>query len=182
MRDNNLVLTNVPVPKSEKWEKRPEQASGRFMRLKEFLSNLIPHFIHDVTFSIYDTFYTKRLEKKEGGPHLSVYARLQQDREMYDMAEALIKKVNHEVKAKGGKLVVVAVPSIRQFIRSNKDAPYQLKVESICKDSDIPYLDLAPYFKKTFFRTYYRKLAHWNARGNKVAAKAIYSYLRKFLE
>jgi hypothetical protein len=179
LEGKKLRLTNVPVPKDAQVRKPTVPSAGRYAGIKRFLTNLIPHSIHDIAFRLYDTFYTKRRARASGGRPLSTFERLKQDNGMYDTAKALLKQLNKEVSERGGELLVVAIPQRSEFTRENKDIPYQLAVEGICSDLDIPYLDLVPALKKAFFRTYYRKLAHWNDYGHKVASDAIYEFLRK---
>lgn len=99
--------------------------------------------------------------------------------EAYRLTKRIIRELRDIVVKRGGDFIIIAIPSKQQFMRNSNYIPYQWEVEKMCKDLAIDYFDLAPYFKKSFFRTYYRNEGHWNEFGNKVAAKAIYNYLKK---
>jgi lysophospholipase L1-like esterase len=176
LQDERLVLTNVPVPKDKGWQQR-KSLKNQVPSLK-IRSKYLPaksHFIHDVGIRIKSFIRKNRqsanwiLEPKE--PKLG--------KREYELTKRLVRELRGVVSKRGGELVVVAIPSKRQFISNYSYTPYQIEVEKICKNLNIDYLDLAPYFRNALLRTYYRKGGHWNKHGNKVVAKALEEYLRK---
>jgi len=57
-------------------------------------------------------------------------------------------------------------------------SPYQNQVIEFCEEIGISCIDLAPDFKQTWRRAYYRyEGGHWNSYGNQIAAESIYNFL-----
>ena len=167
---NNIVLTNIPVPENNIWYDN-NNIKVRSSSLKEYLNYLghmifKSHFINDLYF---------RLRKKMD---MSDQNELNEKDERYILTKLIIKELQSEVTKRKGRLLVIAIPSKREFIKNNTYGPYQSNVQGICNSLNIDYLDLAPYFKKVSFRTYYREGEHWNKYGHKIAALAIYDYLK----
>ncbi|MBN1913928.1 MAG: SGNH/GDSL hydrolase family protein, partial [Candidatus Omnitrophica bacterium] len=172
--NNKLVLTNIPVPKAKEWEKG-DSADSKKPSLSDRVKWLIlqSHFVHDISFRIINSkfFKTGRIMRKntqegDGGVFIT---------------KQILKELRDDAIERNGKLLVIAIPSKEQILQKGHGghAPYQLKLEEICKSLDIDYMDLAPDFKKAFFRTYYRLGMHWNNYGNRVAANAIYNCIKK---
>jgi lysophospholipase L1-like esterase len=166
---DELVLTGVPVPRTEDWS-RPQPVDSVPPTWREVLKNLLmrSHFLHDVYFryGLFVCSYGQDTqvpgEKKD--EDLTLTARL-------------LAELKKEVEGRGAKLLVVFIASKREIERLDNSAPYQAGMVAICRQRGIDCLDLAPAFGNTWYRTYYRFGGHWNARGNQVAAEAIGAYL-----
>lgn len=172
LRDGELVLTGVPVPKEDKWDKRTRYEYPA-PSLKERLAFLIvkSYFIHDICF---------RLNNLEADEISKMNSKALMDKEANEssiLTNGIIKQLRDDVIERKGHLIVIAIPSLRQFLRDKNYTPYQQNLEEICRQWGIEYLDLFPYFKRNILRSYYRRAMHWNERGHKIAAEAIYSYL-----
>jgi len=87
--------------------------------------------------------------------------------------------LKRESKEREAKFVVVFIPSKREIEKLDVSLPYQIEIAELCQRLGIEYLNLAPHFKKTWYRTYFRQGMHWNARGNKIATEALYEYLTR---
>lgn len=169
--DDELILTGVPVPKLEEWDDPPRPELESFSwpgRLKRGLSH--SHFLHDLIFR-YELARSPRLAGRSmltdpAGEDLGVTARL-------------LRELEDAVERRGAKLIVVFIPSIGEIEHLNEFTPYQSRIAELTETLGIQHLDLAPSFEGTWQRTYYRVGMHWNARGNRVAADAIYDYLSR---
>jgi len=178
IHSNKLVLTNVPVPQNQKWVgKRNEISLISFeSQLKNFL--LTSHFLHDVYFRL-DNFIKTRAAKTKNHERKGLLKNLSTNAQAQDitLTKEIIKVLKHETEKRGGELIIIAIPSRAEFMKGATYEPYQRNLARISESLDIPCLDLAPYFKKTFFRTYYRGDMHWNKHGHKIASDAIWNYL-----
>lgn len=169
--DNDLVLTGVPVPKLNAWmnslrlEKSPD--SWR-TTLKDVLcqSNLF----HDIYFR-YKLFQSSRKSNRR--------ATINTGEADLRLTSQILQKMKEKVEGRGAKLLVIIIPSKREIQQLNDSASYQNEITELCQKLSIEHLDLAPNFKATWYRTYYRIGMHWNSHGNQVAKVAIYNYLSR---
>ncbi len=77
-------------------------------------------------------------------------------------------------------LVVFLVPAKREIERlDDSRRPYQTRIADLCTKYGITYFDLASDLKSTWRRTYYRQGRHWNPRGHRLAAEAMYRSLAR---
>lgn len=162
-----LVLGNVPPPRVAGWDE--PLPPPRRPSLGERLASipLRSQLLHDVWF---------RLQQfRESGEQRPVLA----NRQPMKLTRRILEQLRDEVVARGGRLVVVAIPAWREFAGGGRYEPYQPKLERACDHLAIDFLDLAPALKASFFRTYNRLgRAHWNRNGHRVAAQAIEEFLR----
>ncbi len=168
--ESELVLTGVPVPKTEEWtQSRPAELVPDSWRtkLKDIL--LRSHFLHDVYFR-YSLFRSS--STGDGIPKDVKEAD-------FTLTSRILEELKKEVERSGAKLVVFFIPSKREIERLDDSPPYQIAIADLCQKRGIEYFDLAPDFKTTRYRTYHRFGGHWNARGHQVAAEAIYTYLAR---
>lgn len=168
--ENRLVLTGVPVPKTEDWARSPpSEVAWESWRMKVTNIFLRSHFIHDIYFR-YNLF---RSSNKDNA--------IQKDGKEADLTltARILEELKKEVETRGAKLVVFFIPSKREIERLDDSLPYQIAIADLCRRRGIEYVDLASDLKKTWYRTYYRNGGHWNSRGNQVAAEAIYTYLTR---
>jgi len=162
--DDRLVLTNVPVPKSERWTRPPSRGSS-VQTLKSRLARQLfrSHFLNDLNFR------RKLLTRGADAPttHLPDL----------ELTGRLIRELRDLVETRGGRLIVVAIPSKRQFMGDPRYVPYQDRIRVLCERLALDYLDLAPAFERAWLRTYFRRGIHWNRHGHEVAADAIYELI-----
>lgn len=172
LQNGQLVLTNVPVPEDENWQKTGVH-EDLSVSLAERLKYLVlqSQFLNDTIFRIESLFNNDSVLDDTNN----------NVKDDYLLTTEIIKALNVEVTNRGGALIIVAIPSKKQFLRHGHYKPYQMEVERICKELKIDFLDLSPCFKRTFLRTYYRFGMHWTNRGNEVAANAIYHYLARYV-
>jgi hypothetical protein len=164
--DGQLVLTNVPPPRVAAWD--AASASPPAPSANERLWALIlgSHFLHDLSF---------RIEQLKRRPAASAVVR---NGEPGAITRRIIRLLRDEVAAQGATLVVVAIPSRRQYADESRYVPYQEKVARICRDLSIEFQDLGPACRASFLRVYHRLgRGHWNARGHRIAADAIDRFL-----
>lgn len=169
--ENELVLTGVPVPKLDVWmdSRRVERTPVSWRtKLKRVL--LHSHFLHDIYFRYGLIRSSKKGNRRRrantAGADLSLTSRI-------------LQKLKDEVEGRGAKLVVIFIPSKREIQQLDDSTPYQIKIADLCQKLGIEHLDLAPNFKMTWYRAYYRMGMHWNSHGHQVAADVIYNYLSR---
>lgn len=156
---DELVLTNVPVPPSDKWtDKGPMPAPTLAERLLARV--LSSHFLHDVYFRLNHV-------RRQRPPAPERHA------DRLPLTRRLLEQLRDEVGARGGELLLAAIPAKRQFRHEPDFTPYQGELETLCGGLGISYLDLAPAFDRSVLRTYFRIGDHWNGHGNQVAAQAL---------
>ena len=95
------------------------------------------------------------------------------------ITESILRTLRDEVRERGGRLTVVAIPSKLQRMSGSGYVPYQQWLLPICDRLGIDHLDLAPAFTGTLLRTYFRRSMHWNRRGHAIAADAIHAHLKR---
>ena len=166
--DNNLVLTGVPVPKIEEWTSS-SSAEKESPPRNMFLQNLLfkSHFIHDISFRIdllQSDSNSKNVQRKYKKKELVLTSRI-------------LEELKQEVESSGARLVIFFIPSKREVEQLGDTQPYQTEIITLCQELGIEYYDLASEFQGIWPRAYYRYGIHLNARGNRIAADAIYSYL-----
>ncbi len=170
---NKLKLVGVPVPKDEAWT-QPHRSKRTVDSWRTILKKFLfcSHFLHDVNFR-YAQFHwqnkPKRIRKgRSKKPDLNLTSRL-------------LEEFKREAERRGAKFVVVLIPSKREIEKLDDSLPYQIEIADLSQRTGIKYLDMAPNFKNTWYRTYYRRDMHWNSRGHKIAAEALYDYATRNL-
>lgn len=163
-----LELTGVPVPKQLTWLTGPPPG-GAGAPVQGPLERLLlrSHFLHDVHFR-YSLWRTPPVV------HMTPFAELD-----LSVTGAILAELNRRVEARGANLMVVLIPSAVEIDELNDWPPYQDRIAELCSKLGIEHVDLAPAFKGTWLRTYYRTGGHWNPRGHRVAAEAILERLRR---
>ena len=166
--DNELVLTSVPIPKTEDWihsqpeEKVPNSWKASF---ENFLFR--SHFLHDVDFRV--DLYLSSVNSKQ--------VQQKSKKRDFNLTFQILAGLKKDVEASGAKLIIFFIPSKREIEQLDNLPPYQIEFSDMCQKLGIEYYDLASDFKTTWPRTYYRYGTHWNSRGHQVAAEAIYREL-----
>jgi lysophospholipase L1-like esterase len=159
---DDLVLTNVPVPRVPRWD-TPIEKPAPGLRERAFAYPMHSHLLHEVSFRL-------------GRPRASNESP-RTNRAPMRLTRRLIEALRRDVEQRGGALVVVTIPAKEQFMAAAGSAPYQQRLARICATLDIAHFDLADAFAKARLRTYMRMGEHWNARGHAVAADALRNYL-----
>jgi hypothetical protein len=88
---------------------------------------------------------------------------------VYKVTDELIKNINALCKNNGSAFVLVSVPM---------DTEKRAVLQKITEDHEIPYLALDALFESTATPVTFPHDAHWNAKGHKLAAGAIETFLR----
>lgn len=169
MIQNELVLTGVPVPKLADWTDSPtaERKSASWKRrIKDLLYH--SHFLHDLSFRTRLHRSSKKREKMQV---------IDDEETDLTLTIDILKELKKEVEMRNARLIVFFIPSKGEIEQLDGSPAYQSAVAKLCEKIGIKYFDLAPHFKTTWFRTYFRLGMHWNSKGHQVAAEAIYEYL-----
>lgn len=163
---DELVLTGVPVPRTEAWQAPRADGEERktFVEYAAYFAYR-SHFLHDLSHRI------KGLFKKDVVPF--------GDAEDLELTRRILRELRDEVAGRGGRLAVVAIPSKLEFMSIDGYVPYQHRLRPLCAELDVDYLDLGPALETSWLSTYYRAGMHWNRRGHAVAASAILEFLNR---
>lgn len=179
LQEGHLIITNVPIPRLQQWDvyrtRKPlNKTKLKFAdRIKEYIFHY-SHFIHDASFRIDnyshpDKYNDEDTKGAQESAQMKFYKVL--------LTQKIIETLNEEVNKNGGELLVAAIPSKKQFIKNLNYEPYQLPIQAACRELNVGYLDLAPYFQKAKLRAYNRIDGHWTKYGHRIAAEAIFNYL-----
>lgn len=187
--NNELVLTGVPVPKVPEWENAGKvQAASPENPRKESIKKLLlnSYFLHDLYFmyklhfsqNIFSIDYLRsKLHKIHKSDNDEASELLQEENGDPTLTSRILQELKKNVSMRGARLVIFFIPSKIEIKHLSTAPPYQQQIKGICKELDITCVDLAPYFKNTWRRTYFHEGMHWNKYGHRVAAEAIYDYL-----
>lgn len=173
LQDGQLALTHVPVPRVDLW-RTEGKAVSRQPSFRERIKAVIltSQLLHELYFR-----FTHLKNSPSPEPVLRTAGA-----EAYEnqITESLLRALNEEVRKRGARLAVVAIPAKGQFAGKSDLPPYQERLEKICGSlPDVDYIDLAPYFKRTPFRTFYRLGIHLNRHGNQIVARALSDYFER---
>jgi lysophospholipase L1-like esterase len=182
--NGELVLTGVPVPKTAEFESKKEVPVAETIEqqnniktwkasLREFMFN--SYFLHALynRYSLYSN--TGKFVQIEQG---EVITRYQPNLEDLNIISKILEKIDKDAKARGARFMVFFVPSSLEINNDLNYHPYQHEISKLCEKPGIWCFDLAPYFKKAWWKTYTRDGLHWNEYGHKLAAEAIYSEIK----
>ena len=161
-----------------------------------------PFFHEESDMLYYDRSEIKLLAYQEKNPDPEIKKALENTQEAFYVIHKIIENYNAQNK-KNIKLVVVGIPSKAQVIKSlreisnfeadkgavafsnsllskiNFDTPDKLLAD-FCTQNNIPYFSLLPTFRKNAENEiYYHFDSHWNWRGQKIAAQAVYKWLKE---
>jgi len=174
--DNQLVLTGIPIPKDEAWTIPAQTATATW---KEPLKRLVfrSHLLHDIRFR-YKLLRLRGIRTGQARPERTPEeVRVRTD---LILTSRILEELRDLAARRDSKLIVVFVPSKGEIEELDGSLPYQLEIADVCKKLGIEHFDLAPMFRSTWYRTYYRKGGgHWNSRGHDLAARALYDYLNE---
>jgi lysophospholipase L1-like esterase len=97
--------------------------------------------------------------------------------------ERLLEAMREELEARGVPLVVIVYPIRDQLTATYLEADRehvlypQLRVTGICRELDIPYLDLTPILAEGGGRALFRDSLHLGPEGNDLVAATLTGYL-----
>jgi hypothetical protein len=121
--------------------------------------------------------------------------------EAWALTEALIRRLDEEVKTRGGRLAVILINAPEQVYPDRWAAISKAMIQSqghswdpqapnrrlaaILDEAGIPYLDTLPIFQEAGAEAeasplYFRYDFHWSPAGHRLAAEAVESYLHDF--
>ena len=174
--DNQLILTGIPVPKHEDWASPPHSATAN-ATWKKSLKRLVfrSHLLHDVYVRYQQLRYRGDSTTQARPKRTPEEVRVRTD---LTLTARILEELRDHVVRQDSKLIVVFIPSKREIEELDDYLPYQLEVADMCEKLGIEHFDLAPMFKSTWYRTYFRFGRHWNSRGHELAAKALYKEFR----
>jgi len=148
----------------------------RLLRRSELYANLFPGSDVDPNaFADWDVFVGKHPEAVASA---------------WELTRALLRELDREVQAKGGRLVVVLMPH-QQEARVGVDAPSPKSssidfdrahafAEAFLRQAGIAYVDLYPPLRGTIAKgehPYLRRDMHWNSRGHQIVAEVVQQWL-----
>ncbi len=178
IHQDELVLTGVPVPRDGAWERSSGEslledtdAENESIKTLVYRSHLINNM--RIRFKLYRRALRKN-ESAHGAYNVAPDSH-------YQITRHLLRALEAEVRQRGARLVVAFIPSKSEIDELTDTPPFQENIAALCDELGIPHFDLAPALKNEFLRTYYRQGSHWNARGHRVTADALYEYLRPLL-
>jgi hypothetical protein len=187
--DDKLVLTGVPVPKVPEWDNAgkvkavPPKYTLRERAKKLLLKSYFLHylyFVYKLHFSqnIFSIDYIRAKLHKMSTPHENVIdennAGASPD---LTLTSKILEEMRNKVSRRGARFIIFFIPSKIEIEHLSNAPLYQEEIEGICRQLDITCVDLAPFFKASWRRTYFHDGMHWNKYGNKLAAGAIYNYI-----
>ena len=148
------MLDGVPVP-----DKQPLAPS----RLEPVKARLRPFASYALARQFNVTVRSPRTSEPDAAPSMAAGA--------LSVTGAILTAFNRELDARGGKLLVVLIPS-----PGMRDP-----LEKICADAGMAFLDLGPTFAGRP-DLIFKNDGHWNARGHQAAADAIVTTLTRMLK
>ena len=121
-------------------------------------------------------------------------------RNAWTLTEAIIADLKAQVEADGGKFALIIIPAKEQVypktwertvqanpsmqaLNWNLELPNQ-QLARIAGRQDIPILDLLPVFQQAVQQPnaapfYFKHDGHWNENGHRLAAQAVFEFLRQ---
>jgi hypothetical protein len=101
---------------------------------------------------------------------------------------ALVNELDRQVKANGGKLIVLLIPHEQEALHPRTSSAMaridfdrgHVQAEAFLREAGIAFIDLYPPIRQavaTGERPYFRRDMHWNERGHGIVAAAILRWL-----
>ena len=160
MRDGELVLTNVPVPRRKSPLKEWLLANSRLHWQLNYGAQVVRYRLKMARDGTW-------LDRQQGYMPLSPG----QEREAWEVTRALLDRLNRQVLADGGRLGLVLDGAPPTMVGA---------LVEFCDERDIPLLDLAPHIEagQAGGRSAYLPLdPHYSQHGNRIVAEAILGFL-----
>ena len=179
---DELILTGVPVPKIQNWnEKKTTQVKDSWRELKDDTKKFLfkSHFLHAMYrrwLNFKFQYITPDIPEEKSGDENSKLNK-EKFREGLVLTSRIILELKKKVIERGGKLIVVFVPSGYESHYADGSAHYPDSIKVIIERMGIICLDLQTYFQNTWREPYYRYDGHLNPYGHRIAADSIYNFL-----
>lgn len=184
LRDTELVLTNVPVPRRllddtrarADWHARQASQAGVPIPFKQLLDD------HSAFYVLLRRRFSGIVRRSMGRTPASLYPEYDPSREEWRLTRALLVQFAREVEAQGSRFLLVLIP-VAPFVRSIEasDRPHAM-IRALAAEEAIPVLDLLPTLREASRGSarplYYPRDAHWTPEGHRVAAQSIAERLR----
>ena len=181
--NDNLVLTGVPVPKAGEWLKNTtpiaDKTKSKYQvdTLKSSIKTII--FKSYILHALYDRYARFRNRDVTVAKTPDVMPeRYQATKEDLILTSKLLEKIKSTAKSRGGEFIVFFLPPYPEIDEDKNYNPYQYEISKLCAKIAIDCYDLAPYFKKAWWRTHNNDGTHWNNYGNEIAAEAIFDVIK----
>jgi lysophospholipase L1-like esterase len=181
--DGDLVLTGVPVPRVTGWTRsRGGQRSPTTWknRLRDLLYR--SHAVADIVFRSNELVQRVRQLGRQGDEAGYGTSSVERNKQDLGLTARILEELAAKTDERGAKFVVAFVPSKLDVDGLHSQEPYQVEIARLCEQLGIEYVDLLPDFRNSWYRTYYRRGMHWNARGHEVAARGLNDHLRRILQ
>lgn len=170
MRDDELILTNVPVPKSaEDVDSKAQPSLLREIAKAILVSVMKSHAVSDLSWRL-ERIYKQWTARPPSDDMIKIATDM-------TITRAILRQLKTETEARGGRLVLVAIPHPNEIYGASGYMRFQEALEAVARTLNIAYLDLAPALLASNKRTYHRRGIHLNAHGHQVVADTLQTYL-----
>ena len=169
--DDELALTNVPVPPNKSvWKKAAQSGPTAAPTLRGRLRVILfkCHLLH----ALHRRFFHEEQRYDEATVRADAMPE-----DAWRVTAKLIDRIHRLTRERGGWLCLVRIPSKGEMLQPDEYAEYGTNLRAIAETSGIDYIDLYPVLKATPLRTYFRDGIHWTAHGHEVVAEALRKYL-----
>jgi lysophospholipase L1-like esterase len=170
VRDGELVLTNVPVPKPAEHVTH-EWQPGLFRTIAGSVldSAMNSRAINELVWRL---AYLRRTWRSRTQPEDSTNTATDMT-----VTRFTLRELKREAEARGARLAVVAIPHLKEIYEAGGPTPFPENLEAVARALNISYLDLVPALLASKKRTYHRRGFHLNSHGHLVVANALEKYL-----
>jgi hypothetical protein len=154
--------------------RQPSSLLDRLLRRSELYANLFPGTdTSRSSFADWDVFTGKHPDAVASAWRLTL---------------ALVNELDRQVKANGGKLIVLLIPHEQEALHPRTSSAMaridfdrgHVQAEAFLREAGIAFIDLYPPIRQavaTGERPYFRRDMHWNERGHGIVAAAILRWL-----
>lgn len=205
LQNNNISLSNVPVPKLKTKQKKHHFAKR--LKKKLYIHSALASFLLD---NIYNSpalqkfflklFFNKANPQKNVHHYEWEFETFIKDNKLkknYKILEHILKKFKLLTESKNTKFIVIIIPTKTQVIENefrlacsafNKDPndfdrimPNKL-LTKMCNKLKIPFIDFTEKFKTNpdKDKLYFKTNLHWTPLGYSIAAETIAEYIKKY--
>lgn len=172
LKDGELVLTNVPVPRELRAiaaaERKEETGRGTGIPIpfKDFLRR------HSALYKLMHRSLRGIVQGRSGAA-AEPFPEYREDGPAWQVTRALFRKFHEECRARGTEFLLVIIPTHDYAAGSPAALTPFTMVAGACQADGIPCLDLLPALRAAGEPVHYRMDQHLNAAGHRVAARAI---------
>ena len=207
LRDDKLILSNVPVPKPI-INQKPLTIYGKFHNFlinNSVVYNFVNDRLSDNSLNILSGQEMQNSNKQFEDMLLNELKFYQRNytsdmRYAWNVTRAIILRLNKNVRADNGRLLVCYIPNVFSLYQDQwKDLKkrYQIsdhnsdleqvgkELEVICQKNAIDYFNLikplqkeALWYESQGKRLYYSRDPHWNTLGHKVVGKYLANFIK----